>query len=126
MSRIKKRPGNDTGRCWMGAISFRPFICAHLIMFLQMSAGAQQTPASVPSTPEQSGSIADAPSAEIVKARNLIQQNRYDAAIAALKELERKQPSVHGAAHQLGVAYYKKTDYASALSAFKRALEQDP
>jgi tetratricopeptide (TPR) repeat protein len=126
MSRIKKRPGNDTGRCWMAAISFRPFVCALLIMFLQMRAGAQQTPAVVPSQSEQFGTLTEAPDAEIVRARNLIQQNRYDAAIAALKELERKQPSVHGAAHQLGVAYYKKADYVSALSAFKRALEQDP
>src|SRR5712664_387707 len=119
MSRIKKRPRNDTGRCWIAAISFRPFICALLIVFLQMRAGAQQTPAAVPSTAEQFGSVTEAPDAEIVRARNLIQQNRFADAIAALKELERKQPSVHGAAHQLGVAYYKKADYVSALSAFK-------
>jgi tetratricopeptide (TPR) repeat protein len=66
------------------------------------------------------------PSAEFAEPRRLLQQGKYDEAIAALHEIESKQPAVSGLSHELGLAYYKKGDYLSAIAALKKAQTEDP
>lgn len=63
---------------------------------------------------------------EFAKARELLQQGRFDEALALLHELESKQPPPKGLAHELGAAYYKKGDYVQAITSLKKAREEDP
>ncbi len=43
--------------------------------------------------------------------RRLLQQGKYDEAIAKLRDIEEKHPGTKGLSHELGIAYYKKGDY---------------
>jgi tetratricopeptide (TPR) repeat protein len=58
--------------------------------------------------------------------RRLLQQGKYDDAIAALRELETQQPARKGLAHEFGTAYYKKGDYVNAIAYLKKAREENP
>ena len=57
---------------------------------------------------------------------HLLQQGKYDEALAALHDLESKQPATKRLAHELGLAYYKKADYLNAIAYFKKAREENP
>jgi tetratricopeptide (TPR) repeat protein len=59
------------------------------------------------------------------KASELLRQNKLDAAISLLLPLQAASPRVPGAAHQLGLAYYKQAQYALAVSPLRTALEED-
>ena len=59
------------------------------------------------------------------KARDLFRQNKPDAAIPILQELRAEPHPVPGAAHELGVAYYRKAEYLLALAPLKAALEEN-
>jgi tetratricopeptide (TPR) repeat protein len=63
---------------------------------------------------------------EFDQARRLSQQGKYDEAIAALHQLEVAHPGMKGLSHELGIAYYKKSDYANAIASLKKALEENP
>ena len=54
----------------------------------------------------------------------MLQQGKYDDALAALHEIETKQPGAKGLAHEFGVAYYKKADYPNAITSLKKAHEE--
>src|SRR5713101_1250478 len=56
----------------------------------------------------------------------LLQQGKYDDALAALHELETQHPATKGLAHELGAAYYKKGDYLNAIAYLKKAREENP
>jgi tetratricopeptide (TPR) repeat protein len=60
------------------------------------------------------------------EARRLSQEGKFDEAIAKLKARAAKQPDSKGVSHELGVTYYKKSDYLKAVANFKKALEEDP
>jgi len=64
-------------------------------------------------------------SADFAPARRLMQQGKYDEAIAQLQELSAKDPNREGLAHELGVAYYKKGDFPKAIEFLKKAIAQD-
>src|SRR5438270_13810611 len=64
-------------------------------------------------------------SADFAPARRLMQQGKYDEAIAQLQELSAKDPDQKGLAHELGVAYYKKGDFPKAIEFLKKAIAQD-
>lgn len=66
------------------------------------------------------------PSPEFAHARQLLQQGKYDGAISELQQLSSAQPGMKGVAHELGMAYFKKSDYPQATETFKKALQQDP
>jgi tetratricopeptide (TPR) repeat protein len=68
--------------------------------------------------------VADASDAGFDGARRLLQQGKFDEALAALKELEQKNPAMAKLPRELGVAYYRKGDYANATLYLKRALAQ--
>jgi tetratricopeptide (TPR) repeat protein len=67
----------------------------------------------------------NAPSSDFAHARQLLQQGKYDEAIAELQGLSASQPGMAGLAHELGMAYFKKSDYPQAIETFKKALQQD-
>src|SRR6202158_6262556 len=59
-------------------------------------------------------------------ARRLSQQGKFDEALAKLEAVALKDPELKGLAHELGVTYYKKSDYLKATASFKKALEEEP
>jgi tetratricopeptide (TPR) repeat protein len=66
------------------------------------------------------------PGATLREARRLSQEGKFDEALANLEALALKEPELKGLAHELGVTYYKKSDYLKAVASFKKALEEDP
>lgn len=66
-----------------------------------------------------------AESPEFETARQLLQQGKFDDALALLHQLESKQPPPKGLARELGAAYYKKGDFVSAISSLKTALAEN-
>ena len=57
--------------------------------------------------------------------RALIDSGKYDEAIAKLQSLERATSLSKGIEHELGLAYYRKGDFAAAESAFAKAMAED-
>jgi tetratricopeptide (TPR) repeat protein len=64
-------------------------------------------------------------SPDFAHARQLVQQGKFDEAIAELQQLSTSNPSTKGLRHEIGMAYYKKGDYFQAAKWFKEALQQD-
>ena len=58
--------------------------------------------------------------------RQLLDQGKYDKAIAELQQLSAAQPGIKGLSHELGSAYYRKGDYSKAIEALKRATAEEP
>src|SRR5579864_5928442 len=77
-----------------------------------------QSSLSQPTVPAQSNS-------DFSKERELVQQGKYDQAIAQLQQLASDHPGIKGIPRELGIAYYKKGDYFQAAKWFKEALQQD-
>jgi tetratricopeptide (TPR) repeat protein len=59
-------------------------------------------------------------------ARQLLQQGKYDDAIAELQQLSAAQPKLAGLNHEMGSAYYRKGDYSRAIESLKQALQENP
>jgi len=79
-----------------------------------------------PDTPLSSRKAPRDSEAAFSQARVLSQQGKYDEAISVLQELETQNPSLKGLAHELGAAYYKKSDFLNAIRYLRKAQEQDP
>ncbi|HEY6385847.1 MAG TPA: tetratricopeptide repeat protein [Candidatus Acidoferrum sp.] len=109
------------------------WLAAALLGIATLSAGhvraeiaqAPQNP-SPPNAPRLSHEPSQPPDADLDQARRLLQQGKYDEALSILHELEEKHPGMKGLAHELGAAYYKKSDFVNAIVYLKRAREQDP
>jgi len=76
-------------------------------------------------TPSSSPLASNPTNPDFAHSRQLLQQGKYDEAIAELQQLSTSQPTPKGTSHELGMAYYKKGDYFHAAEAFKQALQQD-
>jgi tetratricopeptide (TPR) repeat protein len=89
---------------------------------ISMRAVAQQ-----PAPPEEPSAQASpgAPS-EFAEARKLMQQGKFDDAIARLLTLESREPAAKGLALEMGTAYYKKSDFPKAIEYLKKATAADP
>ena len=74
------------------------------------------------SPPENNSSPA---SGAFEQPRRLLQQGKYDAALAALHDIEAQHPVTKGLAHELGIANYKKGDYLNAITYLKKAREEN-
>jgi len=59
-------------------------------------------------------------------ARKLMELGKYSEAIGELEDLEKKDPPPKGLSHELGVAYYKKSDYIRAIQYLQKAQSEDP
>ncbi|MGB7846810.1 MAG: tetratricopeptide repeat protein [Candidatus Acidiferrum sp.] len=103
-------------------------LVAAAVPALACSAGVQtleaQTQAQAVDSPKPKQTIAADPA--VSEARRLSEQGKFDEAIAKLEALTLKDPELKGLAHELGVTYYKKSDYLKAVTSFKKALEEDP
>lgn len=62
---------------------------------------------------------------DLESARRLMQQGKFDEAVAALQQIQANRPSAKGLDHEFGIAYYKKGDYIKAIESLKRATAQD-
>ena len=90
---------------------------------------AQTTPNPVASAQPASPAAtqnSNSPHVQFAHARQLLQQGKYDDAIAELQQLSTSQPQPKGLAHELGSAYYRKGDYFHAIDSLKQALQQNP
>jgi tetratricopeptide (TPR) repeat protein len=63
---------------------------------------------------------------QLAEAQQKLQSGQLAAAIALLQPLASATPPVKGAAHELGVAYYRTGKLTDALQAFTRAEKEDP
>jgi tetratricopeptide (TPR) repeat protein len=93
-----------------------------------MGARVTQAPqsASPPDAPRATQQTPPASSVDIEQVRHLLLQGKYDEALGLLHGLEVSHPAMKGLAHELGVAYYKKSDFLHAIPYLKKAREQDP
>src|SRR5579862_7710683 len=64
--------------------------------------------------------------AEFSDPRRLLQQGKFDEAIAQLLDLQKQNPAMKCLSHELGTAYYKKSDFLNAAIYLKKAQEEDP
>jgi len=76
--------------------------------------------------PQQTGPQPPVGDPEFAQPRRLLQQGKYDEAVAQLQDLAAKNPKVKGLSHELGIAYYKKGDYIKAIDSLNQALKEDP
>src|SRR6185437_11714845 len=76
--------------------------------------------------PQTSSCAPNSTDAQFAHARQLLQQGKYDQAIAELQQLASSQPEMKGLPHELGTAYYRKGDYSHAIDSLKQALQSDP
>jgi tetratricopeptide (TPR) repeat protein len=74
--------------------------------------------------PKPKGTVS--PETALRDARRLSEQGKFDEALGKLEALTLKEPELKGLAHELGVTYYRKSDYLKAVASFEKALEEDP
>jgi len=60
------------------------------------------------------------------QATRLMQQGKNDEALALLEGIAAAEPARRGVVRQIGIAYYRKSDFLKAAGSFKKALEEDP
>jgi tetratricopeptide (TPR) repeat protein len=60
------------------------------------------------------------------ESRRLLEQGKFGEAIAALEELRKSKPELHGLSHELGIAYYRKGDYLNAVANLQKATKENP
>jgi len=83
---------------------------------------AQQSMPDAPS-PQPSASV---PTAELVSARKLMQEGKFDEAISDLQSLQASHPEAKGLDLEQGTAYYKKSDFPKAIEYLNKATSADP
>ncbi len=103
--------------------TMRTRTCREIILLLfavSMACFAQSVPA------PQAAVKSSQPNPDFAAAQALLQQGKYDEAIAQLQAAAAKNPGLKGLSHELGTAYYKKGDYIRAIDSFKQALAENP
>jgi tetratricopeptide (TPR) repeat protein len=95
-----------------------------LACFGGVRALAAQTPTQAIVTPKPNLTVPS--DAALNEARRLSEQGKFDEAIGELEALALKDSELKGLAHEMGVAYYRKSDYLKSVASFKKALEEDP
>jgi len=63
--------------------------------------------------------------ADLGRARQLLDQGKTDEGMALLKEISSHEPKLKGLARELGVASYKKSQFAEAIPYFQQALVEN-
>ena len=108
----------------MPETQFASLVLVGSLLLSAVSAGARQNPSGgEPPNTTLPQSRPTGPAFEA--ARQLLLHGRYDEALAALHALEERDPAMKGLAHELGAAYYKKSDFLNAITYLKKAREQD-
>src|SRR5437868_8242003 len=86
-----------------------------------LAASAQTEPVNQKAASEPRASDSDA----LSDAKRLIDEGRLDDAIHNLNALQQQHPETPDLQYQLGLAYYRKGDFAQAQSALARAMDED-
>jgi tetratricopeptide (TPR) repeat protein len=100
--------------------------CARIIAALLALAFANQSEVEMllgQALPQQQTSNAETPFAE---ADRLLQLGKFSEAIAQLEAMQSQTPPPQGLARELGVAYYRKSDYVNAIVNLQKALKENP
>ncbi len=86
---------------------------------------AQTSPGPTPMDRSMSSSN-PSPESVFAEARRLSEQGKYEDAIDALQQISTRNPRPPGLSHEMGTAYYKKSDYLKAAEYLKQALAENP
>jgi tetratricopeptide (TPR) repeat protein len=62
---------------------------------------------------------------DLAVAHGLLERGKTDEAVALLQHISSQQPALKGLAHEMGVAFYKKSDFARAIPSLLKALDED-
>src|SRR5271157_1274220 len=100
------------------------FLVAVSVCATQLHAESAQRPTLIDNTGHSNKSASS--DAIFSGARRLSEQGKYEDAIAQLQELAARTPPPAGLSHELGMAYYKKSDYLKAAEYLKQALVENP
>src|SRR6266849_5844586 len=65
------------------------------------------------------------PDASLEQATLLLQQGKHDEALKLLESIAAADPARRRVVRQIGIAYYRKSDFLKAAASFKKALEED-
>ena len=87
------------------------FLVLTLSFLVQLSLNAQSAPDALPSYEQ---------------VHRLTEEGKFDEALAALRDIGTQHPAAKGLAHELGVTYYRKGDYLTAVTYLKKAFEENP
>ncbi|MGB7731712.1 MAG: hypothetical protein WBL50_27080, partial [Candidatus Acidiferrum sp.] len=79
--------------------------------------------AGFPQSPSQDSASSASP---FVEADHLLQLGKFTEAIAQLEAMQNQTPPPKGLARELGIAYYKKSDYLNAILNLQKALNENP
>jgi len=63
---------------------------------------------------------------QFAAAQRLLQEGKFNDALAQLQALAAENPKLPGLSHQLGTAYYKKGEYSKAAQYFTQAVQENP
>jgi tetratricopeptide (TPR) repeat protein len=81
------------------------------------------TAAKVPQAAQREAEPSSSPFAQVDR---LLQLGEFPEAIARLEAMQKQAPPPQGLAHELGIAYYKKSDYVNAILNLQKALKENP
>src|SRR5258708_37371463 len=62
---------------------------------------------------------------DLALARGLLERGKTDEAVAVLQRISAQQPELKGLAHEMGVALYKKSNFAGAIPSLLAAVNED-
>lgn len=106
----------------MNSVLQRLFLSV-LLVALSLASRAQPTTAAPSPAPAQAAAAAGG---DLKEAQKLVQQGKYDEALALLQSLSSRSPKPAGLAHAFGLAYYAKGDYLKSAEYFKQASTENP
>jgi tetratricopeptide (TPR) repeat protein len=95
-----------------------------LFLFLSVVISSAQTP-SLRSGNQAAVSPSAEPTPAFVEPRHLMEQGKFDEAIAQLQQLATQNSPPKGVSHELGIAYYKKGDYPKAIDFLRKAAAEN-
>jgi tetratricopeptide (TPR) repeat protein len=62
---------------------------------------------------------------DLALAHGLLERGKTDEAVAVLQRISAQQPELKGLAHEMGLAWYKKSDFVRAIPSLVKALDED-
>ncbi len=62
---------------------------------------------------------------DLAQAHGLLERGKTDEAFAVLQRISAQQPELKGLAHEMGVALYKKSNFAGAIPSLLKAVNED-
>src|SRR5207245_6874881 len=107
---------------------FRTALLVAGLLAAKLNLDAQSPPAQGGTNQDSAKQNAPAmpPDASLGQATLLIQQGKHDAALTLLESIAAADPARRGVARQIGIVYYRKSDFLKAATSFKKALEEEP